>query len=334
MRSFTNNKIESKHSSCHYEKLYSKSFIDGEYQLFIDASRQMGETCIAKDKLNDLFKVMREVPLYKNDEKKVSVDALQNEICTLHNDFEIKNINHPYLSILTKLEQMILLVDKHYKNYLPRSNDKAQRYPLLKQLNLYEEEKENNERILPNFFIEYVLELFLNISRGYQSEFMQDDIIKTIVKSMKEYKTISIFKENLKKIQSGIKENHPYIPILNNLLVTVNDFLSVSHFSLEVVGDRKGYERNIHKAKWELAKDTVGLIACSLWAPVGTILNGCGIICEEVPLPRPMPSDPQSTQYWHLCSPRNSIKSFYNDMKEQKEIITNHSVAPLRQTMK
>jgi hypothetical protein len=319
-----------------YEKLYPKSFIEGTEKLFIEASINMGEKLIAEEELKSLFQIIGRVPLYENDEKEVSVRALQNEIRTLHSNFQNINNYHPYLPILKKLEETILLITDRKKLYIPHTGDEEKRYPLLKKLEVYE--KEHDERILPNYFIEYLLQHFWKASREYHNNFLQIDAVKSIVKSMTEYKTISTFKAELKDIHlriNQIAKDHPYISILNNLPSTVNDFLSFNNnLSLEIVGDRKAHETHLRKARIEWGKDAAGLLVCGLWAIPGLILNGGGTVCEEVPLPRPFPSDPQTTQKWHLFSPRNSIKALYEDIEKQNKIITTHSTAPLRQTMK
>src|SRR5690242_14863031 len=74
-----------------YEKMYSKSFIDSTEQLFVKASNNFDEKLIAKDELNDLFQTIRKVPLYERDEKALSVKILQNEIRTLHSNFQRQN---------------------------------------------------------------------------------------------------------------------------------------------------------------------------------------------------------------------------------------------------
>jgi hypothetical protein len=131
---------------------------------------------------------------------------------------------------------------------------------------------------------------------------------------------------------------HPLLPALTQIKKNIQAAICIAQpqFSEHLHLNQGQNQSSIARARFEIVKDTCGILACLAWAipeKVITLDNGCETICGPEEACCPEVSLPREDIYCNLWAPKNSIKAFSKDIPAQNETINNFQSAPIRHTM-
>jgi hypothetical protein len=150
-------------------------------------------------------------------------------------------------------------------------------------------------------------------------------------------KVVDDFSDELKNSYHWNKM-HPLLPTLKQIKKNIQDYIGIAQpqFSQKVQLGQGDNQSSIASSRFEIIKDTCGILACLAWTipeKVITLDNGCETVCgpeeaccSEVPLPK-------ENLYCNLWAPKNSMKAFCQDVRDQSKAIDDLKAAPIRHTM-
>jgi hypothetical protein len=178
----------------------------------------------------------------------------------------------------------------------------------------------------------YMQDLFIHakdgvIVGGAQKERNYDALLKMV----------DDFSDELKNSYHWNKM-HPLLPALKQIKKNIQDYISIAQpqFSQKVQLGQGDNQSSIAHSRFEIAKDTCGILACLAWMipeKVISLDNGCETICGPTEACCPEVTLPQEKLYCNLWAPKNSIKAFCQDVRDEGNAIDDLKAAPIRHTM-